>query len=255
MSNSRDVDFRHRVTPCRNALTSNWLSPANEVCEGYVFTGISLSTGGMSGPLHTGIHTPKARGRHPLGGPPRIGTPKAGTPLVDIPRQAPPGRVPPLQAGALPARWSQLIWQEDKNVYLSSTNKTLLRKVFCNTSPLTTRQYPLQYQSCKCCRVNDDKSVVILSETYDVCLQSIHLSKQRHQLFIVRPSIRASVKTNPFTIVEVNHRLLLACSIEWSMVWGRKRWAPPPPSGTNFFPFSWDPLNFSFARTVAFICW
>ena len=37
------------------------LPHANEVCEGYVFTGVCLSTGGgVSAPLHAGIHTPLA---------------------------------------------------------------------------------------------------------------------------------------------------------------------------------------------------
>ena len=32
---------------------------ANEVCEGYVFTGVCLSQdGGVSAPLYAGIHTP-----------------------------------------------------------------------------------------------------------------------------------------------------------------------------------------------------
>ena len=50
-------------------LTVLSLPPANEVCEGYVFTGVCLSTGGVSAPLHVGIHNPL--GRHP--------------PLVDTP--------------------------------------------------------------------------------------------------------------------------------------------------------------------------
>ena len=50
------------------------LPPANEVCEGYVFTGVCLSTGrGVSAPLHAGIHTPRA-----------------DTPQADTPRQTPP---------------------------------------------------------------------------------------------------------------------------------------------------------------------
>ena len=34
------------------------LPPANEVSEGYDFTGVCLSTGGVSSPLHAGIHPP-----------------------------------------------------------------------------------------------------------------------------------------------------------------------------------------------------
>ena len=62
-----------------NAPLHSWLQPANEVCEGYVFTGVCLSTGG-SASLHAwirplGRHTPKqwhaycqqAGGTHPTG--------------------------------------------------------------------------------------------------------------------------------------------------------------------------------------------
>ena len=44
------------------------LPPTNEVCEGYVFTGVCMSTGGVSAPLHAGIHPPgpdPPRSRHP----------------------------------------------------------------------------------------------------------------------------------------------------------------------------------------------
>ena len=37
--------------------TISFLQPVNEVCEGYVFTGVCLSTGGVTAPLHAGIHT------------------------------------------------------------------------------------------------------------------------------------------------------------------------------------------------------
>ena len=59
-------------------LLSLLLPPANEICEGYVFTGVCLSMGrGVSALLHAGIHTlgpeadtpwadpPGTRGRHP----------------------------------------------------------------------------------------------------------------------------------------------------------------------------------------------
>ena len=44
------------------------LPPANEVCEGYVFTGVCLSTGGMSasGPRGGGLKF-RTPGRHPPG--------------------------------------------------------------------------------------------------------------------------------------------------------------------------------------------
>ena len=40
------------------------LPPANEVCEGYVFTGVCLSTGGCLPHCMLG-YTPGTRGRHP----------------------------------------------------------------------------------------------------------------------------------------------------------------------------------------------
>ena len=39
------------------ANQTHLLPPANEVCEGYIFTGVCLSTGGVSAPLHAGIHS------------------------------------------------------------------------------------------------------------------------------------------------------------------------------------------------------
>ena len=62
------------------ACTGVFLLSANEVCEGYVFTGVCLSTGGGSAPLHAGIHPP---GRHHPGQTP---------PQPDTP---PPGQTPP----------------------------------------------------------------------------------------------------------------------------------------------------------------
>ena len=57
------------------------LPPANEVCEGYVFTGVCLSTGGCL------PHTPL--GRNPRGQTPPVGRHlRADTPLADTP---PPG--------------------------------------------------------------------------------------------------------------------------------------------------------------------
>ena len=53
------------------------LPPANEVCEGYVFTGVCPSTGGVSALLHAGIHSPP---------PPREQTP----PGEDTPRSRHP---------------------------------------------------------------------------------------------------------------------------------------------------------------------
>ena len=55
------------------------LPPANEICEGYVFTPVCqsfCSRGGVSASVHAGIHTP--RSRHPWEQTPR----KADTPLL-----------------------------------------------------------------------------------------------------------------------------------------------------------------------------
>ena len=58
----------------RSVYQAGWvtdlLPPAKEVCEGYVFTGVCLSTWRVSAPLHAGIHTL-----------PRTDTPWADTPL------------------------------------------------------------------------------------------------------------------------------------------------------------------------------
>ena len=60
---------------CTKLKISILLPPANEVCEGYVFTGAYLSMGGVSAPLHAGIH--------PLG--PEADTPWARHPRADTP--------------------------------------------------------------------------------------------------------------------------------------------------------------------------
>ena len=82
------------------------LPPANEVCEGYVFTGVCLSTGWGEGgvcPIACWDTPPGTRRRHPPG--PEADTPWADTPLGQPPpgqtpppqdqRQTPPGRTPP----------------------------------------------------------------------------------------------------------------------------------------------------------------
>ena len=83
---------------CVNLL----LPPANEVCEGYVFTGVCLSTGGgdstcagtppRSAP---GRYTPTPQQVHPQTSTPLL----AGTPpgRYPPPRQVPPGRYTPQQ--------------------------------------------------------------------------------------------------------------------------------------------------------------
>ena len=59
------------------------LPPSNEVWEGYVFTGVYLSTGrGVSAPLHAGIHIIQDQRQTP----PWDQTPPEQTPLADTPR-------------------------------------------------------------------------------------------------------------------------------------------------------------------------
>ena len=74
---------------------AEYLPPANEVCEGYVFTHVchSVHRGG-SVPLHTGIHPPGPEAGTPQKQiPPR---PEAGTPRSrHPPDQTPPGADPP----------------------------------------------------------------------------------------------------------------------------------------------------------------
>ena len=47
----------HRATKVGN-FTRFIIIARKRSCEGYVFTGVCLSTGGLSAPLHAGIHTP-----------------------------------------------------------------------------------------------------------------------------------------------------------------------------------------------------
>ena len=79
------------------------LPPTNAVCEGYVFTGVCLSTGGqVSASGLGGEYLPHPPGRSPwadpLGRPPGqtpLGKhPRADTPRADTPGQTPPGRHP-----------------------------------------------------------------------------------------------------------------------------------------------------------------
>ena len=90
---------RQFVVKTSRCDTEHLLSPANEVCEGYVFTGVCLQEG------KTWAGTPPQV--HPLG---RY-TPQAGTP----PRQVhPPGRYTPQAgtptlAGTPPGRYNPLV--------------------------------------------------------------------------------------------------------------------------------------------------
>ena len=87
-------------------LVLDLLPPANEVCKGYVFTGVCLSTGGgegVSALMHAGIH-PLGRYTpwqvHPLAGTP----PGRYTPLGRYTYLAgtPPGQVSPPWTGMPP---------------------------------------------------------------------------------------------------------------------------------------------------------
>ena len=80
-------------TPLPNSNCSRWyasywnaflLLPTNEVCKGYVFTGVCLSTGGVSAPFYAGIHTPMSRCPHEQM-PPRQTPPWEDTPWADTP--------------------------------------------------------------------------------------------------------------------------------------------------------------------------
>ena len=93
------INIPNCVGLCRTCLP-----PANEVCEGYVFTGVCLSTGGSTWAGTPQAGTPWAGtppGRYPLTGTPPPGQvpPQAGTPLWAGASQAgtPPQQVPPRQ--------------------------------------------------------------------------------------------------------------------------------------------------------------
>ena len=77
----------------RSNVIRKLLPPANEVCEGYVFTGVCLSTGGclphcMLG-YPPGPEADTSLGRHP---------PQVDTPGQTPPRQTPPRQTPPLHS-------------------------------------------------------------------------------------------------------------------------------------------------------------
>ena len=66
-SQSTDI-FQQCIDPVLLLHKFYLLPHANEVCEGYVFTPVCqsfCSQGGVSAPVHAGIHT--VPGRHPLG--------------------------------------------------------------------------------------------------------------------------------------------------------------------------------------------
>ena len=81
-----------------SANTTTYLPPANVVCEGYVFTGVCLSTGGCLPQCMLGCHTPPKQtplsrhpspeGRHP--------SPEGRHPREQTP--PPRSRQPPLEA-------------------------------------------------------------------------------------------------------------------------------------------------------------
>ena len=67
----------------RSNVIRKFLPPANEVCEGYVFTGVCLSTGGGVCPIAC-WDTPQDQRQTP--------------PRVDTPGQTPPSQTPPLHS-------------------------------------------------------------------------------------------------------------------------------------------------------------
>ena len=70
----------HANTP---TILDDQTPPANEVCEGYVFTGVCLSTGGCLPPQ---ADTPQVDNPHPPG----QTLPQADILPADTPRQTPP---------------------------------------------------------------------------------------------------------------------------------------------------------------------
>ena len=102
----RVVTFRGGHCSCQYA--SYWnallLPPANEVCEGYVFTGVCLSMG-VSAPLHAGIHISSPR------------EPEADTPLDRPPQADTPGQThPPLRSawsrsGRYASHWNAFLFE------------------------------------------------------------------------------------------------------------------------------------------------
>ena len=111
----------HLVRLLVSYIFSILLPPANVVCEGYVFTGVCLSTGGVSREGGTpqkeaspwqGVPPPPGR-RHPPG---MENPPEGGTPLARRPpgRRHPPARRPPphpLEGGTPPE--GGIPWQGD----------------------------------------------------------------------------------------------------------------------------------------------
>ena len=77
--NSHETSFKG-LSRCSATLLFNRYAK-NEVCEGYVFTGVCLSTGGVSARLHAGIHIHPPRQTPPSGQTP---------PWADTPWQTPP---------------------------------------------------------------------------------------------------------------------------------------------------------------------
>ena len=108
-----------------NPVKMKSLPPANEVCEGYIFTGVCLSTRG-GGVCH--IQPPRADtslGSHPLGRHPSGGDPLSRhTPLgrqppwADTPGHTRPGQTPPPPAGYYGIRSTSGRYASYWNVFL-----------------------------------------------------------------------------------------------------------------------------------------
>ena len=93
-----------------------YLPPTNEVCEGYVFTGVCLSTGGCLPLVPGGVSATHPLGRHPLGRhPPCADTPQADTPTdKHPPRQTPPAVLPGIWSTSkqYPSHWNAFVFMQ-----------------------------------------------------------------------------------------------------------------------------------------------
>ena len=126
------VEFLHRnemllslLSICHSSFFQKLLPPANEVCEGYVFTPVcqSLFSGGVSAQCMLGYppgpeaDTPQTRGRHPS--PPRADTPWE----QNLSKQPPPNR-PPLRSACWEIRATSGRYASYLNAYLLAINLT-----------------------------------------------------------------------------------------------------------------------------------
>ena len=103
------------------------LPPANEVSEGYVFTGVYLSTGGgVSAPLHAGIHIPQDQRQTP----PWDQTP----PRTDTPGQQAGGTHPTGMHTCLCDKNTTVI--SKNTIYFTLNVDPAYNKILCNQHPV-----------------------------------------------------------------------------------------------------------------------